>query len=75
MQDIIGQLKHLNFILRVYKIYWLSTYSPNLNTIENIWAIIMIKIAGKTFTTINSLKMNYIQYGENMMMRWLWRHE
>ena len=19
--------------------------------------------------------MNYIQYGENMMMRWLWKHE
>ena len=44
-------------------------YSPYLNPIENIWAIMKRKIAGKTFTKINSLKMNYIQYGENLMMR------
>ena len=31
-------------------------YFPDLNPIENIWAIIKRKIAGKTFTTINSLK-------------------
>ena len=31
-------------------------YSPDLNSIENIWAIIKRKIAGKTFTIINNLK-------------------
>ena len=31
-------------------------YSLNLNPIENIWTIMKRKIAGKTFTTINSLK-------------------
>ena len=31
-------------------------YSTDLNPIENIWAIMKRKIAGKTFTTINSLK-------------------
>ena len=35
-------------------------YCPNLNLIENIWVIMKRKIAGKSFTTINSLKMNYI---------------
>ena len=34
---------------------WLL-YSPDLNPIENIWAIMKKKIDGKTFTTINSLK-------------------
>ena len=31
-------------------------YSPELNPIENSWAIMKKKIAGKTFTIINSLK-------------------
>ena len=35
-------------------------YSPDLNPIENIWVITKRKIAGKNFTTINSLKNNYI---------------
>ena len=52
------------------------SYSPDLNPIENIWTVMKRKIAWKTFTTISCLKkMNYIQYGENLMMRWLWRHE
>ena len=29
------------------------------------------KIAGKTYTIINTLKMKYIQYGENLMIRLL----
>ena len=34
-------------------------YSPYLNLIENIWVIMKRKIARKTLTTINSLKINY----------------
>ena len=31
-------------------------YSPDLNHIENIWAIVKRKITRKTFTIINNLK-------------------
>ena len=43
-------------------------YSSNLNSIENVWAIMKRKIDGETFTTINNLKMNYI----NMERTWWW---
>ena len=38
------------------KIIDLSPYSPDLNSIENIWAILKRKIAQKNFPTINFLK-------------------
>ena len=38
------------------KIIDLSPYSPDLNSIENIWAILKRKITQKNFPTINFLK-------------------
>ena len=44
------------------------SYSPNLNPIENICAIMKRKIAGKTFTTINRQKWTIY----NMERTWWW---
>ena len=39
-----------------------TPYSPDLNPIENICAIMKRKIAGKTLITIDSQKMNYMEW-------------
>ena len=65
-----SSIEALEFYYENYiKIIDWPPYSPYLNPIKNIWTIIKRKIAGKTFKTINRRKMNYIQYGENLMMR------
>ena len=54
-------------------------YSPNLNPIENIWAIMMRKIAEKTLTTINRVKIELYtiwrepddEINENLRIEWM----
>ena len=69
-------MKHLNFFNEnnIKIIDWLL-HSPDLNPIENIWTIMKRKIAGKTFTNINNLKINYISMetldDEMIMKTWM----
>ena len=68
-QNIIGRLKCLNSIEKDIKVIDWSQYPPDLNPIENIWAMMKQKLEGRNFTTMTSLKTKYTTFGEFVLKK------
>ena len=71
MQDIISQFKHLNFIIKMIEKYWLAITFTQLKSNRKYLGYYEVKDFRKKITIINCIKIDYIQYGENLM-RLLW---